>query len=109
MLSKLKILVDVKDNSQDALLSLLLDMTEQKVKNYCNRDDIPAGLEPVIIEMVANQYHARSISAAGGNVESIKRGDTEIKYASSDQSAEDVNIINDYSAQLARFKKLKVI
>lgn len=109
MLNKIKLLADIKDDSQDALLSLLIEQTMIKVQNYCNREDVPAGLEPVIIDMVVNQYNMRVSAASGGTVESIKRGDTEIKYGSTSSANNETDIITDYRAQLARFKKAKFI
>ncbi|MDO5096506.1 MAG: head-tail connector protein [Peptostreptococcaceae bacterium] len=110
MLNKAKLLLGIKDNDSDELLSLYLEMAKQKAMNYCNRDDIPPEMELVIVEMVATKYkESQSAGGGGGAIESIKRGDTEIKYASGAKTNAGADIFDSFTAQLARFAKMRTI
>lgn len=53
MIQKLKLLLNT-DN--DGLLQVLIDTAESEFKDYCNREDIPAAAESVIMNMVRVQY-----------------------------------------------------
>lgn len=97
MLTKIKVLLNITDSSQDELLSLYLDIVKQKVLNYCNRDDIPTELELVVVEMTAKQFKSRG----GRVVQSVKRGDTQTNYAS---ESEGENLLTNYQVQLDKFK-----
>lgn len=53
MIPKLKLLLNT-DN--DGLLQVLIEIAESEFKDYCNRDDIPAAAETVVLNMVRVQY-----------------------------------------------------
>lgn len=110
MLNKLKTLLGIKDSGLDELLSLYLEMAGQKAMNYCNRSDILPEMELVVIEMAAAKYKTQqSGDGSGGAIESIKRGDTEIKYASGSNQGSGEDVLDSFAAQLARFAKLRSI
>ena len=84
MLNKIKIrlaslgfLKDEEDTSQDAVLLLMLEDAQDAVKTYCHRKDIPKGLEHVVRGLVVRSVQADNAD----NVSAIKRGDTQINYA----------------------------
>lgn len=118
MLAKIKTLLNIADSSQDELLSLYLDIVKQKVLNYCNREDIPTGLELIVVEITADEFRAKTKKAAVesgsevGVVDSIKRGDTQINYSSTSSSSNynkltrggGADFIANYQIQLDRFK-----
>lgn len=105
MIEKIKTLLGIRDNSSDELLSMYLEIIKQRVMDYCNRRDLPSDMELIIVEMTAKYYKAQSGSSSSGAIESIKRGDTEIKYAAPNGQADD--LITDYKSQLARWAKLR--
>ncbi|MCI8736865.1 MAG: hypothetical protein HFI11_07810 [Lachnospiraceae bacterium] len=65
------------DTSQDAVLLLMLEDAQDAVKAYCHRKDIPKGLEHVVRGLVVRGVQADNAD----NVSAIKRGDTQINYA----------------------------
>lgn len=84
MLDKIKIrlaslgfLNGEEDTSQDAVLLLMLEDAQDAVKAYCHRKDIPKGLEHVVRGLVVRGVQADNAD----NVSAIKRGDTQINYA----------------------------
>lgn len=107
MLEKIKELLWITGSEQDSLLSFILSTTSQKVKNYCNREDVPEGLELIIVEMVMEQYKS---NAGIKDVAAIKRGDTQISYAQGAfnqlTGAGGADFLKNYKAQLNRYRKV---
>lgn len=56
MLNSVKILLGIKDNSKDELLSLLIDAAIEEVVNYTHNNNT-AGLESTICLMVVYKYN----------------------------------------------------
>ena len=103
MLDKIKIrlaslgfLQGEEDTSQDAVLLLMLDDAQEAVKAYCHRKDIPKGLEHVVRGLVVRGVQADNAD----NVSAIKRGDTQINYATvvtSDSFTEkEIKVLNSF-------------
>ncbi len=76
MLDKVKLMLGIETAVQDAVLQLMIDDAKAAVRDYCNRKDFPEPLEYIVRELVADAYNAEN----GGNVASVKRGDTQINY-----------------------------
>lgn len=53
MLNNLKILLGIKDNSQDTILYLILQTAQSFAENYTNRKE---GLDAVVVELAAYRY-----------------------------------------------------
>ena len=98
MLDKIKTLLGIssEDTSKDELLSLYLDMTKQKIFNYCSITEIPLEMELIVVEMVVREFKLKDSQ----NVQSIKRGDTQISYSESGS----VDIFDSYKSQLDKFR-----
>lgn len=76
-LASLGFLNGEEDTSQDGVLLLMLEDAQDVVKAYCHRKDIPKGLEHVVRGLVVRGVQADNAD----NVSAIKRGDTQINYA----------------------------
>lgn len=59
----LKMLLGIKDNEQDGLLSFLLADTENLIKSYCRIEFIPTKLESVIPVIAADMYRLKGYGA----------------------------------------------
>lgn len=116
ILQKLSILIGgiLED---EGTISLVLDILLQKIKNYCNRNDIPSDLELVIVEMLRDYYKSLHQDSTKGDLENtgeikaVTRGKTRIEYnVSSNNTINKVSSIDDlllnYKKQLIRFKKI---
>lgn len=88
IISRLQLLnYEVKDNDIFAL-KFVLQKVESHVKNFCNINEIPVGLENVVIDSVCGEFLLQK-KAAGqltgaqidGVVKKIKDGDTEVEFA----------------------------
>lgn len=79
MLEKVKLMLGIKSNdtSYDDILNLMIEDTTTAVLNYCRIRKLPKELESTVREIVVNKYKSIEID----NVESVKRGDTEVTYS----------------------------
>ena len=78
MLDKVKTRIGVDGEENDPVLRLMLEDAVLAVTLFCNRDTFPWQLEYVVRQMVLDAYNRDN----GDNVAAIKRGDTQITYAS---------------------------
>lgn len=57
MLTQIKLLLGISDNSKDELLQLLIKIAVDNVKSYCHIDSIPDDLNSCICKMVVVDYN----------------------------------------------------
>lgn len=57
MLEDLKMLLDIKDNEQDAKLNYILKTCTKKVLKYCDRDSLLDGMEDLVVEFAILRYN----------------------------------------------------
>lgn len=95
MTEKLALLINVED---EALLNALISIAESDFMDYCNRDDVPAKADNLIVDMARVQYarldsQGLSSQSIGGIVENF------------DEAFYNEAIIN----RLNNYRKLKAI
>ena len=66
MLADLKVLLGIGDDTQDALLQLLLDQTTALLVGELNRPTVPAGAQYLLLEMTADAYRLHRQAAGEG-------------------------------------------
>lgn len=121
MLTTVKILLGIEDNSKDQRIQTLIDIIKSRSLVYCNRTDIPVGLENLIIEKVISEYKANygtttlqsGEQVASGSVKSESIGDYSITYNTSGSSASsgsstELSGMDDYKILLQAFRKIKL-
>lgn len=97
-LEKIKKLLSLppEDGKHDDVLNIMIGDAGDAIKSYCHIKKIPAQLDFVVRELVLASYKNDN----GGNVASIKRGDTQINYnttiTSESFSARHLNVLNGY-------------
>lgn len=121
ILSDVKLLLGITTEDKDGLLKYHINSCIQKVLNYCNREDLPDALMPIIVEMTVKAYNAWITGGTGGGivatgvVSSISRGDFSVSYDNSKEATEAAqslsanDFINEYKLQLYQFKKVKLL
>jgi len=57
LLTRLKLLLGVKDDGQNEMLDLLISKSIAAVLNYTNRDELPARLEGVVLDLAMIAYN----------------------------------------------------
>lgn len=84
------------------LIKLDIARVTQRVRNYCNIDEIPKALNFTIADMVLDLQKARS----GGNVTitDVEMGDTSYSF---DLDASIDGLVKDYRANLSAFRRLR--
>ena len=111
-LEKLKMLLGSTEEADDGLLLFALETVREMVLNYCNIEEIPAGLQNTVVRMAADLYRLEGYgqAAAPQVAKSVSRGDVTIQYADSTGVAEANGykaILADYKAQLQAYRKLR--
>ena len=105
-LEKLKLLLGVKNEEKDNILLFVLDKTQDMVCNYCNIEEVPKGLENVLLNMAVDLYRAESLGQeqAEGTVKSITEGDVTVSFASASAISHNrgMQFLKNYTAQLKR-------
>jgi Phage QLRG family, putative DNA packaging. len=101
---KLLLKLDADDDTQDALLTVLIDMAVQQILNYCNIKELPEELKYIAAQMAAESYaeilddpKVSSVSEAGRTVEFAPALDLARLAV--------VSKLNDRKIQLARFRQ----
>ena len=97
MLERIKLLLNITDESKDALLSELIDNAEEYVAVYCNNPNAVALLPGAIASMVIQDYNR--LGAEGLNSESYSGVSFNYQSAYSE----------DIMKQLRRYRKVGVI
>ena len=57
MLDKLKLLLNIPDDTQDELLQVLISLCKDEAFNYCNLPEYSTKLDGAVIEMVIERYN----------------------------------------------------
>lgn len=108
-LEKLKLLMGVVGTDKDAVLQFALDDVSETIRNYCNVDDLPDGLEHTAYRMAIDIARAEGFGQADApdNITSIREGDTSVSYGKASASGVFASsILKNYTAQLNRYRKM---
>lgn len=57
MLSKVKLLLSITDETQDDLISLLVDMAKEEATSFCHLPEYDTSLDFIVIKMVVQNYN----------------------------------------------------
>lgn len=75
-------------------LDFLIEKVEYHIKNYCNIEDVPKGLEPIAVDRVVGEFLSNMKAAGkleGFNAEKavkqISEGDTSVTFAIGDATS----------------------
>lgn len=60
-LDKVKIILDIDDDSKDDLLSIYSDNAKDYILDFTQIEEIPDTLQSVIVDMIVYQYRARGV------------------------------------------------
>ena len=109
-LGTVKLLLGIDDDSLDVILQTYLQMTIQKVLNYCNIFELPSALNYLVCQMTAEAYkEITSKNSSGqvvGAVNSISEGGRSVGFADSSQFQVAIEDKISHTVELNRYKKL---
>lgn len=109
-IKKLKELLgmDPQDHSKDSVLRFAAEEAEEAVKNYCNINEIPSGLQKTTCRIAIDIYHgARQGKEGELSVSSITEGDISVSFRKDVEESSIDNILSRYKTSLNRFRKVR--
>lgn len=95
------------DVSQDISLQFVIGDVEEAIQNYCNRKEVPPGLEHTAYRMAIDlyRYDRPGEGSAPVTVSSLSEGDTSTSFTSASQAL-DGGVLKDYKGQLNRYRRV---
>ena len=98
-------LLGIKDDEQDSLLSFLIEDTVNMIMAYCHIDVLPRHLESLVPKIAADMYRAKGYgdSKSPEVVKSRSEGERSVTYAETDND----KIFSNYYKRLDPFRKRK--
>lgn len=109
-LERLKLLLGISemDTSQNAALRFAIDDVEEMVRNYCNLNEVPAGLTNTCYRMAMDLYRAEAMGEKDTPllVSSISEGGTSTSFGNKTELLKDT-LLKNYKSQLNRYRKLR--
>lgn len=100
--------IDQQDHSKDSILRFTAEEAEETVKNYCNINEIPSGLQKITCRIAIDIYRGTSQGDEGGlSVSSITEGDISISFRKDVEESSIDNILSRYKTFLNRFRKVR--
>lgn len=110
-IATLKVLLGITDESKDVILAFVIDKVRDMVCNYCNIEEVPIGLNNVLLNMCIDMYRAESLGQeqVQGPVKGISEGDVSVAFGSAASTSENsgMTFLKDYTAQLNRYRKVR--
>ena len=111
MLEKVKMLLGISDTSKDDILSLILEIIQDEVKNYCHIEEIPKRLETIVVRMAVDLYRSEGYGTGTKplTVSSVSRGDVSTSFDTSSAGGLSgvKSVVDDYAAQLQAFRQMR--
>ena len=96
-LEKLKIRLGISDNSEDALLNMLLEDAECEILDFCNRDILPVKVEALQRELAIIYYNRLGSEGESSRSE----GGVSVSYST--------EIPENIKSRLIAFRRLKLV
>ncbi len=95
-----ELMVLLKTDEDDHVLSFLYKTVQVAVCDYCRREEVPEELAHIVKQMTFKLYRAWD----NGFIKSVNQGDTKIEYV--DNCGELSDMIEEYAPLLQVFRKL---
>lgn len=104
ILSDVKMLLAIRDDDSDELLSFLIDDCVNLVLSYCRIEELPKRLESLIASMSVRMYRDNGYGQtdAPQTVSSISEGSRSVSYKNNSDCAD--RFLNSYKARLEPFR-----
>lgn len=99
---KKKLKVEVEDSE----LEFSILETEDYIKNYCNRNDIPKELEFTVAKIVADINNEEFKEIENEGINSISQGNSSVSFKDNKRKSKE-DILKSYHLILNRFRKVK--
>lgn len=116
--SRLKSLGYEADNNDIFALKFVLTQVESHIKNFCNINEVPAGLKSVVVDRVCGIFLSQKKASGqltGAQIEGVAKritdGDTTVEFASGTDAETIFNsyingLVNGNDGDLIHYRKL---
>lgn len=106
-MEKLKLLLNITDDSQDELLRLILNEVEEFVLSYCRVNKVPDKLQDIIPFMAADLYRHKGYGASSlpSSVKSISQGNRSVTYETAERHQD---VFLEYYKRLNPYRRARV-
>lgn len=108
MINNLKMLLGIKDNRRDELLSFIISDIESMILSYCKIDTLPEQLNSLVPVMAADMYRRKGYGqeTSPETVTSISQGQRSVSIKSGTLSTDD--FLKEYRQRLNPFRRGRV-
>ncbi len=108
---KLRCLLGIPADNADSGMraEFALESAEELARNYCNIDDIPAGLTNTVIKMAVDIFRNESYGSAQvpQAIKSVSMGDTKTDFGTAQAAGYNESLLRDYRKQLNRYRRVR--
>jgi len=105
ILDTVKTLLNIKDDSQDAILTLYISIITQNILNYTSRTMLPVELEYEAAMMVIDMHREMSdISGTTGKATAVSEAGRSVSFDTSEMQLFAQNKLEERRIQLNKFK-----
>lgn len=105
-LSTAKMLLGIKDNEQDDLLSFLIDDMENLINSYCHTAEVPTKLQSLVPQMAAEMYRRKGYgqTAAPQVIKSVTEDKRSVSFETSSASTDTDEFLKEYESRLRPYR-----
>lgn len=104
----LKVLLGIQNDEKEILLQFAYWNAIETVKNYCQVEEVPEGLDMTVLRMAADIYRNEQMGNAEipQAVTSVSVGDTSTNFKESKESGYSQSLLKDYRKILNRYRRI---
>lgn len=105
-LTTLKMLLGIKDNGQDNLLSFLIEDMENMITSYCHTKEVPTKLQSIVPQMAADMYRRKGYGQANAPqvVKSVTQDKRSVSFETSSASTDTDEFLKEYESRLKPYR-----
>lgn len=101
-----KMLLGIKDDEQDGLLSFLIEDMENMITSYCHTKEVPAKLKSIIPQMAAEMYRRKGYGQANAPqvIKSVTEDKRSVAFHTNSLSTDTDEFLKEYEARLKPYR-----
>ena len=101
-----KMLLGIKDDGQDYLLTFLIDDMENLINSYCHTAEVPTKLRSLVPQMAAEMYRRKGYgqTAAPQVIKSVTEDKRSVSFETSSASTDTDEFLKEYESRLKPYR-----
>ncbi|KNY26329.1 phage head-tail connector protein [Pseudobacteroides cellulosolvens] len=105
ILSTAKLLLDISDTSQDAIINYYISALQRRIVNICGLSSFPTELSDLVVDIIVRKIKDDRLDG----LDSVNMGDTNIKIKGSKDSKNIIGYLEENMSELQNFQYTEVI